>query len=213
MRNRGMRALNKFGKLPPWAVLLCGLFGLASFCLCFWFVGIPLFCSYQLRFSPPDVDFAPLQELQWPSGSDNVAGIFNLEVLDELEQVAGSHWVKGSLYIQKDESHYADLSVKIYLAPPLADAEAHSQSECRKQWAGADTSKFVFGTEGESEYCISYVRPLRADAWGLCLPVGYESFVVLRKHNLVVTIAERTSDKRGSAVDFVMRQLIQTSVR
>jgi hypothetical protein len=57
------------------------------------------------------------------------------------------------------------------------------------------------------------VRPLRADAWGLCLPVGYESFVVLRKHNLVVTIAERTSDKRGSAVDFVMRQLIQTSVR
>jgi hypothetical protein len=207
MKGYRMRASRRVGGYHPWTVILLGILGLASFCLCFWYVGIPAFCSYELRFSPPNVDFAPLQQLAWTSGSDNVGDILNLEVLDEFEEVAGSHWVEGSLYIQKDDSHYADLSVEIYLVPPAADAEARFRNECRQEWADADMSEFLFGTKDESEFCISYIQPLRADSFGLCLPVGYKSFTVFRKDNLIITISERTSDKTSTFKDLAIEQL------
>lgn len=202
-----MRALRRASGHRPWIVIILGILGLTSLCLCSWFVGTPLFCSYDLRFSPPEVDFAPLQQLTWTSGSDHVADILHLEVLDEFEEVAGGHWVEGSLYIQKDESHYADLSIEIYLVPATADAEARFQNECRQEWADADTSEFRFGTKGKSEFCVSYIQPLRADAFGLCLPVGYKSFTVFKKDNLIIIISERTSDKDSKFKDFAIQQL------
>jgi hypothetical protein len=201
-----MRVLRRSNSCRPWKIIL-GILGLTSLCLCFWFVATPLFCSYELRFSPPEIDFTPLQQLTWASGSDHVADILNLDVLDEFEEVAGGGWVEGSLYIQKDKTRYSKLSIEMYLVPATADAEARFQNECRQEWADADLSGFLFGTTDKSEFCISYLQPLRADSFGLCLPVGYKSFTVFRKDNLIVTISERTSDKVSTFKDFAIKQL------
>lgn len=192
-----------------WVVAALSILGLVSCCLGLWYVGIPVFCAYQLKGPPPAVDFTPLRDLTWSPDNENVAEVLNLDVLDEFEEVAGDHWISGSLHVSDDSSHYTQVAVEAYLAPPVVDAEGRFRNQCRQEWPDAEVSDFVFGTEGEGQFCVSYLRPLRADAYGLCLPIGYESFVVYQKHNLVITVRERASDRTGSLTNSVIEQLVR----
>jgi hypothetical protein len=207
MRRTSMRVLRQEVGFHPLPVVILGIAGLAAFCLCSTYIAVPVWCSQQVRLSPVAVDLSPLERLAWPPDSERVAEILNLEVLGEFAELAGSHWVAGSLHIQQDDSHYSDLSVEIYLAPPSTDAEARFHAECRQRWADADTSAFEYGSEGGTDFCFSYLRALRADAFGLCLPLGYESFAVFRKSNLIITISERTSGKTSSLKGELLRRL------
>ena len=102
----------------PWTAVLLGVFVFTPSCLCCWFVGIPIFCSYQLRLPPPDVDLAPFRDLKWTTDNNRVADILNLDVLDEFDQVAGDHWISGSLYSSTSSSHYANVTVLSRRAGP-----------------------------------------------------------------------------------------------
>jgi len=159
-------------------------------CACLWFIGLPAYCSYEIRLPPPRVDPTPLRRLTWRAESDSVADILNLKALTYVEQVAGSHWLQGSRLL-KEDGHDASFDVELYLAPPLEDARGRFGTKCRQTWPEADVSRFRFGAQDGIEYCISYRVIGRAGGGGLCVPGrDYKAFIVLRKDNLVITIEE-----------------------
>lgn len=191
-------------------VLYATLVAIGAVVFCFVAFVIPATSCDRDLVSPQAIDVGPLGDLSLSTDSTHVQDIINLSAFESYEiwdpdgrsvRVEDIRGQKGSLY-------YSYIITDITLHEEADSARMHFEQICENSWETADLSKFTYGGEEDSQYCISYVKEARASPEGLCRPLGYyHSFVVFRNRNLLTVIAEETSDQSSTRKDDVIKQL------
>lgn len=95
------------------------------------------------------------------------------------------------------------IDVDIQLQNNLNAAREMFQSHC------ASSDVFTSGGSDDDRYCIYYVKTTRADPEGLWAFLGYNSFVVFQKQDMIITIRENTSKKGKFRTDEVIREIAE----
>lgn len=200
------------GKKSVWVWILLGLSAIVlcvALCLAA-VIGIrALLCNHETR-SPQVVDASPWLSLAWQERADTVADL-DLSIFDSYTLIIPK-WVDATIYYHAGEGGHPNesyLQVDVELNDNAGQAEIGLQKRCH--WHAPDSEP---QGNDKGRYCASYVVEEMADPEGLCLPSGlYNSYVVLQKDNLVITVHEWTRDKNSRRKDQVIRLLAEELVK
>ena len=190
---------------PPLVVALSCWLVLAAVVLASWGV-----CEWDLR-SPQKVDLVRLLDATLPQHTACITAALDLAIFDSYEFPGGyCTWVVAHSDYREggSDTNFSRIDVQISVFDSITAANEIYELVCRTGFPLGDWSDYVVGEEKGSRYCVSYVQQESSMAGPLCLPWReYSSFVVVRNGNWVIQIHERTSDKRSTKKDALIREI------
>jgi|WetSurMetagenome_2_1015567.scaffolds.fasta_scaffold15561_3 hypothetical protein len=158
-------------------------------------------CCNEIYSGTQEVDVDPLYQAPIPVSP--TLAIFHVE--DYGATVTNNVYTRFDWPIE-DPALAKTSSIEVILELQSDDVSRWFESDCSAYLK--TTSKFIFGGEGDNQYCISYVSEFRNPPEPLCLGTGeYESYVVFQKGKIIITIREYSSDKKSTLKNAVITQL------
>lgn len=156
--------------------------------------------------SPQEVDVTPLLNATIPEDAARASDIFDVKVFDSYDALIE----KGEWTGSGENTDLSEIAVYFRFVNASDSPADEFLWECEHAWGWGTTDDFIFGGGTNNQFCVSYVNETRSTPDAFCVPTGeYESFVVFRKGELIITIRERSLDKHSQAKSKAISLLAQ----
>jgi hypothetical protein len=157
--------------------------------------------------SMQEVDVSPLLNAKIPEDAMTASDIFDVKVFDSYDGLIE----KGEWMGLGENADLGGIVVYFRFVNALNSSANNFIWECEHAWGWGTTDDFIFGGSTDNQFCASYVNETRSTPDAFCMPTGeYESFVVLQKGKLIITIRERSLDKHSQAKSKAISILAQS---